>query len=241
MTEQEIKDRLSELYAKQAAATGWGAAVGARHEEIKSLEGQLAALRRPSTGIARPLNEELLYLADQQAYARSRYAEDDTGLIRESKVLEWALRTAAQAQRITGACNEVEEAACLIWAELCPGMVMGDSDLPHYEAAAKAVLALRAAYASIDREAIEKLIQRHASAYVARGGALSDSIIAECKASREALLAALSPVSSTPHATPVMQAAEKAAKVVEGWSEAKKDYADRVTAPHSSPNREGGQ
>lgn len=49
MTEQQINDRLAELYAKQKAATGWGAAVGARHEEIKSLEGQLAALQRRST------------------------------------------------------------------------------------------------------------------------------------------------------------------------------------------------
>lgn len=38
-------------------------------------------------------------------------------------------------------------------------------------------------------EELEKLIQRHASAYVTRGHAISDSIIAECKASREALLA----------------------------------------------------
>lgn len=50
--------------------------------------------------------------------------------------------TPAQERRITGASNQVEEAACLIWAELCPGLVMGDDDLPHYEAAAKAVLAL---------------------------------------------------------------------------------------------------
>jgi hypothetical protein len=42
-----------------------------------------------------------------------------------------------------GCLNQVEEAACLIWTELCPGMVMGGADLPHYEAAARAVLALR--------------------------------------------------------------------------------------------------
>lgn len=52
------------------------------------------------------------------------------------------LHGVAQPSRVTGASNQVEEAACLIWAELCPGMVMGDDDLPHYEAAAKAVLAL---------------------------------------------------------------------------------------------------
>lgn len=43
--------------------------------------------------------------------------------------------------RITGCINEVEEAACLIWVELNPNEVMGNDDLPHYEAAAKAVLA----------------------------------------------------------------------------------------------------
>ena len=48
-------------------------------------------------------------------------------------------------ERITGARDIVEEAACLIWAELCPGLIMGDGDLPHYENAARAVLALPAA------------------------------------------------------------------------------------------------
>ena len=45
------------------------------------------------------------------------------------------------AARIDGAVDILDETACLIWAELCPGMVMGDDDRPHYEAAAKAVLA----------------------------------------------------------------------------------------------------
>jgi len=44
--------------------------------------------------------------------------------------------------RITGAADIVDEAACLIWSELCPDTVMGDEDRPYYEAAAKAVLAL---------------------------------------------------------------------------------------------------
>ena len=44
--------------------------------------------------------------------------------------------------RVTGAIDLIEESACLIWSELCPGMMMGDDDIPHYEAAAKAVLAL---------------------------------------------------------------------------------------------------
>jgi hypothetical protein len=45
--------------------------------------------------------------------------------------------------RITGASDIVDEAACLIWSELCPGLIMGDADRPHYENAAKAVLALQ--------------------------------------------------------------------------------------------------
>jgi hypothetical protein len=49
----------------------------------------------------------------------------------------------------------------------------------------------------LDRKTLDELIQRHASAYVARGSAISDSIIAECKASREALLA-LSAVTPSP-------------------------------------------
>ena len=43
--------------------------------------------------------------------------------------------------RVTGAADIVDEAACLIWSELCPDTVMGDEDRPYYEAAAKAVLA----------------------------------------------------------------------------------------------------
>lgn len=55
-------------------------------------------------------------------------------------------------KRVSGCTNLVEEAACLIWAELCPGMVMGDDDLPHYEAAARAVLNLQAEYALTSRK-----------------------------------------------------------------------------------------
>lgn len=40
--------------------------------------------------------EELIYLADQQASARARYHEDDADLIRESMVIEHALRYAAR-------------------------------------------------------------------------------------------------------------------------------------------------
>jgi len=42
--------------------------------------------------------------------------------------------------------------------------------------------------------------------------------------------------SSTPR-SPVMQAADKATKIVDGWSDAKREYAERVT--NSSPDREG--
>ena len=40
----KIVARLSELYAKQKSATGWGAAVGARQEEILSLESRLLCI-----------------------------------------------------------------------------------------------------------------------------------------------------------------------------------------------------
>lgn len=45
-----------------------------------------------------PTQEELNRLAGRQASARKRYAENDKRLIRESKVIEWALRLAAQAE-----------------------------------------------------------------------------------------------------------------------------------------------
>jgi hypothetical protein len=67
----------------------------------------------------------------------------------------------AGVERVTGCSTLVEEASCLIWAELCPGMVMGDADIPHYEAAAKAVLALSSheQAAEPDLEAIKKSIR----------------------------------------------------------------------------------
>lgn len=43
-------------------------------------------------------------------------------------------------EKITGAIDQTEEVAIAIWAVLCPGMVMGDADLPHYAAAAKAAM-----------------------------------------------------------------------------------------------------
>jgi len=39
--EAVLRERLAELRAQQEAAPGWGAAVGARHEEIQSIEHQL--------------------------------------------------------------------------------------------------------------------------------------------------------------------------------------------------------
>ncbi|MFD2501443.1 hypothetical protein ACFSTI_24900 [Rhizorhabdus histidinilytica] len=42
---------------------------------------------------------------------------------------------------VQGAESDEEAVACLIWAQLCPGMVMGDEDLPHYLNAARAALA----------------------------------------------------------------------------------------------------
>lgn len=46
----ELRQRIAELRAANDAAPGWGAAVGARHEEIQGLERQLAALQSVSTG-----------------------------------------------------------------------------------------------------------------------------------------------------------------------------------------------
>ena len=64
-----------------------------------------------------PTADELAHLADQQAYARSRYNEDDAGLIRESKVIEWALRRAilslAQAKASEGRARIAEHEDCL--------------------------------------------------------------------------------------------------------------------------------
>ena len=40
--ERKLTARLDELEKANEAATGWGAAVGARHEEIKSIKGRLS-------------------------------------------------------------------------------------------------------------------------------------------------------------------------------------------------------
>jgi hypothetical protein len=52
---------------------------------------------------------------------------------------------------------------------------------------------------------------------------------------REILEAMLAVSNTSTDRSPVMQAADKAAKVVEGWSDAKREYAGRVT--DSSPDR----
>lgn len=62
-TKAEIEARLAELRAANEAATGWGAAVGARSEEIRELEAALRRLapanRRPiyGTDLSKPLSE----------------------------------------------------------------------------------------------------------------------------------------------------------------------------------------
>lgn len=61
------------------------------------------------------------------------------------------LSSVSQPKRVSGCTSQIEEAACLIWDELCPGMVMGDADLPHYEAAAKAVLTLSSTQIETDK------------------------------------------------------------------------------------------
>lgn len=42
-TTEELKRRLAVLAAANAAATGWGAALGARHEEINGILAELTA------------------------------------------------------------------------------------------------------------------------------------------------------------------------------------------------------
>ena len=64
------------------------------------------------------------------------------GNVRAADIARACSEAIAALTRITGATDIVDEAACLIWSELCPDMVMGDEDRPYYEAAAKAVLAL---------------------------------------------------------------------------------------------------
>jgi len=64
------------------------------------------------------------------------------GNVRASDIARACSEAIAALTRITGAADIVDEAACLIWSELCPDTVMGDEDRPYYEAAAKAVLAL---------------------------------------------------------------------------------------------------
>jgi hypothetical protein len=55
-------------------------------------------LKGRGLGDVKTTPEELTYIANQQAWARSRYPEDDAGLIRESLVIEWALRVAAKTE-----------------------------------------------------------------------------------------------------------------------------------------------
>jgi hypothetical protein len=76
----------------------------------------------------------------------------------EAEIKEWRmivenLESQIKADRVTGATDIVDEAACLIWSELCPDTVMSDEDRPYYEAAAKAVLALSPQGASTREEA----------------------------------------------------------------------------------------
>ena len=92
MMEQEIKDRLAELYKAQEAAAGWGAAVGARNEEIKSLERSLRGLQRPSSG-----TNELRQLADEyeaglQKMVASGYEEFGPDVQRKHRMVIDALR-----------------------------------------------------------------------------------------------------------------------------------------------------
>ena len=124
--------------------------------------------------------------------------------------------------RVTGAINLVEEAACLIWSELCPDMVMGDDDIPHYENAAKAVLALASPLRG--REALVRVTASLAATISllertpkAKKAAPSDTMFAQMlddyHRSLELGLAALS-------ALPPEQPADPLSDLVEGFAKA---------------------
>jgi hypothetical protein len=54
------------------------------------------------------------------------------------------------------------------------------------------------------------------------------------KAIHKKMVALFTPSDTSTDRSPIMQAADKAARVVEGWSDAKRDYADRVTDPEGN-------
>ena len=67
---------------------------------------------------------------------------DDAIRIANAALGRCSTDTEERQRRVDGAADIVDEAACLIWSELCPDTIMSDEDRTHYEAAAKAVLAL---------------------------------------------------------------------------------------------------
>ena len=69
-TRSEQEQRMAELVAKNAAATSWGAAVGARHEEIKEIEAQLRQLDRTPPTLAAGSSLTIDHVAAAQDWLR---------------------------------------------------------------------------------------------------------------------------------------------------------------------------
>lgn len=124
MTTLELESRLSELKAKNEAATGWGAAVGARHEEIKEIEREL---RRRSA----PTPQSSLSLADGfKDWFDSHFLDPDGGRKHLPDWLEDDLRSAwTAALRRTAPTEPVralEDAQGIAWFERTFGVPLGD-------------------------------------------------------------------------------------------------------------------
>lgn len=69
MTREQIEAEIADLKAKNEAAPGWGAAVGARSERIKGLEQALRAMDRPQCSAGRV---DALALADEYETGMNR-------------------------------------------------------------------------------------------------------------------------------------------------------------------------
>lgn len=120
-----------------------------------------------------------LHATEGQTWPSSKTAQKLIGLARIKPATQAeadALKAVApaQPQRVEGATDIIDEAACLIWAELCPGMVMGDEDRSYYEAAAKAVLALPRPQADTQPQTVRHDLLQRARQFVADSGCDED-------------------------------------------------------------------
>lgn len=128
---------------------------------IEGILGRIAERATQPTPKEIPIEELTRTLQAALAFIDTALVADENPTMSKKAIIriinETLAAPPASPLRVTGARDLVEEAACLIWAELCPGMVMGDDDLPHYEAAAKDVLALSSASTLRGRDALEPL------------------------------------------------------------------------------------